>query len=595
MKAEYTVFPHPSLDWRLCPVRHTNFRMAPKRFASAEEVEARREELRFNLRMAAGLYPWPEKTPLNVRTELVGEYEDYSVYKIMYESVPGFWSTGNLYMPRPLTGKAPAILYCMGHFEPQRLTREPGKTDVPQQMANFAKMGFVALVLDMIGKVDSKQITHEYGRDEKDLWQSNGLGVQLWNNIRALDVLCQMPEVDAERIGMTGCSGGATQTLNLALLDERVKAAAPINMISLEMQGGCQCENAPGLRRHSENCEMCCMLAPRPLFISGSTGDWTKNQETIEYPVLREVYGLYGAQDKLEHYYQVAGHQYNAKTRQRVYSFFARTLMGQDPHWTEQPIDVADLQDLTWFRGEGHAPGFDSDESFFQAHKQELAARTATLSKDEKRRMLAWITGVKEREIFLADPTVFALDGLTMEHNAVITHGGVQVPFIRLAPDGWDGKRLCLALSGEGKDCLDKPAVRRMLAEGIAVISGDLFMLGESAEGIKRPLTDPQGLRHYNAFHYTDDGYRIQDAALLWQVAKTYAGECSLWAEGAAARAAACALPFLKDVRTAQLEADALSLSGDEAYLAHFNVTGVMLVGGIEGALALADCPVETF
>ena len=595
MKAEYTVFPHPSLDWRLCPVRHTNFRMAGKLFSSAEEIEKRREELRFSLRMAAGLYPWPEKTDLNVRTEPVGEYEDYSVYKIMYESMPGFWSTGNLYMPRPLNGKAPAILYCMGHFEPQRLTREPGKTDVPQQMANFAKMGFIGLVLDMIGKVDSKQITHEYGRDEKDLWQSNGLGVQTWNNIRALDVLCQMPEVDTDRIGMTGCSGGATQTLNLTLLDERIKAAAPINMISLEMQGGCQCENAPGLRRHTENCEMCSTLAPLPLFLSGSTGDWTKNLPTIEQPVITDAYRIMGAEDKLETYYQVAGHQYNRKVREKVYNFFARQLMGKDIAWQEQPIEVADLQDLTWFRGEGHAPGFDSDESFFQAHKAELAQRTANLSKADKLRMLAWVTGVKEQSVYLADPSVFPQEGLTMEHNAVITHGGVQVPFIRLIPDGWDGKRLCLALSGEGKDCLDKPALQQLLKDGVAVISGDLFMLGESAEGIKRPLTDPQGLRHYNAFHYTDNGYRIQDAALLWQVATGYAEECTLWAEGAAARAVACALPFLKGVKNAQLEAEALAISGDAAYLEHFNVPGIMLVGGVKGALALADCPVETF
>ena len=70
---------------------------------------------------------------------------------------------------------------------------------------------------------------------------------------------------------------------------------------------------------------------------------------------------------------------------------------------------------------------------------------------------------------------------------------------------------------------------------------------------------------------------------------------CSLWAEGAAARAVACALPFLKDVKNAELEADALAISGDAAYLEHFNVPGIMLVGGIDGALALADCPVETF
>jgi len=594
MKTEYVVFPHPSLDWRLSPFRHTNVRMPARRFFSKEEVDARREELVFNLRMSAGLYPWPEKTPLNTRTELVGHYEGYSIYKIMFETFPGFWSTGNLYMPNPLKGKHPAILYCMGHYEEQRLTRIEDQ-DTPQQLANFARMGFISLVPDMVGKVDSKQITHDYGREEKDLWQSNALGVQTWNNLRALDLLCDMPEVDAERIGMTGCSGGATQTLILSLLDERIKAMAPINMISLEMQGGCQCENAPGLRRHTENGELCCMLAPRPLFLSGSTGDWTRNLQTIEYPLLREIYHLYDADDKLEHYYQVAVHQYNAKTRHRVYSFFARTLMGEDPHWVEQPIEVEDLQDLTWFRGEGHAPGVSSDEEFFQNHRTELQQRVATVGKEDRLKMLAWITGVTEQELFTADPSVFHLDGLTMEHDAAVTHGGVSIPFLRLIPNNWDHKRVCLALSGEGKDCVDKPAIRQLLQDGVAILSGDLFMLGEFIDGIKRPITDAQGLRHFNCFHYTAAGYSIQDAALLWQAACRMGTECSIWAESDAARAVAAALPFLKGVKACQLESDALKLESDADYMAKFNVPGIMLVGGIEGCLALADCPVETF
>ena len=211
MKAEYTVFPHPAMDWRLAPYRHTNFRLPEKHFTSREEVDARREEIVFSLRMAAGLYPWPEKTPLNVKTEVALEGEGFTIQKIMYESMPGFWSTGNLYLPKPLTGKHPAILYCMGHFEDQRLTREE-RIDVPQQLANFARMGFICLVPDMIGKVDSRQITHDYGRDEMELWQSNGLGIQLWNNLRALDLLCDMPASAPRAILSTS---GSTAALDL--------------------------------------------------------------------------------------------------------------------------------------------------------------------------------------------------------------------------------------------------------------------------------------------------------------------------------------------------------------------------------------------
>ena len=123
MNPLYQVLPHPPYDLRLTADRHTDTHFPMPRFATREDVDARREELKFNLRMAAGLYPWPEKTPLNTRKELVGEYDGYAIYKIMFESYPGLWSTGNLYLPRSLRGKHPAILNVIGHWEQQRLTR----------------------------------------------------------------------------------------------------------------------------------------------------------------------------------------------------------------------------------------------------------------------------------------------------------------------------------------------------------------------------------------------------------------------------------------------------------------------------------------
>ena len=141
MNSFYQVLGFRPDDDRLIITRHTGTRYPITRFPSLEGAEARREELRFNLRMAAGLYPWPEKTPLNTRTEDVGEYDGYTVKKIMFESYPGMWSTGNLYLPSPLPEKCPAILNVIGHWPDQRLTRKPGEADYPQQIANFARMG----------------------------------------------------------------------------------------------------------------------------------------------------------------------------------------------------------------------------------------------------------------------------------------------------------------------------------------------------------------------------------------------------------------------------------------------------------------------
>ena len=582
MADQYRVLGYTPDDARLRADRHTNSVLPATHFSSPEEVERRREELRFNLRMAAGLYPWPEKTPLNTRYELVGEYEGYSVQKVMFESFPGFWSTGNLYLPRPMPKKAPAILNVIGHWEEQRLTREP-RADYPQQLANFARMGFICLVTDMIGKVDSLQISHNYGGGEKELWQSNGLGVQLWNNIRALDLLCAMPEVDEKNIGVTGASGGGSQTLFLSLADDRVKAAAPINMISFHMQGGCACENAPGLRRHTDNVEMCAMMAPRPLFLAGSTGDWTKYLETAELPAVVDAYRQYGAENMVEHFYQDAEHQYNEKTRRRVYSFFARHLMGADPGWEEQPIETGDLLDLTWFRGAGHAPGFENDEEFFAFHKEERRRAVGKLSADETRNMLAWITGVKTVDYRVAAISNEELNGIRIEKCVVCGGRGERLPLVRLIPSSWDGNNVLLALSGRGKDCLNDVEVQRYLQSGYAVVSGDLFLTGEFA-GAERVVagTDDDN-RFFTTFHYVDDALRVQDAALLMHVAKALGGTLTVWADADAAGIVACALALSDAVSSARLEGQMREIA----------IPGIQLLGGAKGCLELVRCPVE--
>ena len=594
MNNRYSVLGFPPHDRRLDVSRHTDTVFPITHFSSREEVDRRREELRFNLRMAAGLYPYPEKTPLNTKYEDVGTFDGYSVKKVMFESRPGFWSTGNLYLPHPMKEKMPAILNVIGHWEPQRLTRDD-TADYPAQLANFARMGFVCLVTDMIGKVDSLQITHNYGREEKELYTSNGLGVQLWNNIRALDLLCSLPYVDADNIGMTGASGGGSQTLFLSLLDERVRAAAPINMISLNMQGGCQCENAEGLRRDTDNTEMCAMIAPRALFLAGSTGDWTRWLETDELPGVLEAYRQYGAEDMVEHFYQDAPHQYNDKTRHRVYSFFARHLMGCDPHWEEQPIETDDLQSYTWFAGNGHAPGISSDAEFFANHKAERASAVAALSDDEKRRMLAWMTGVGCTDFRYTAISAEQVDGITVRRGVLVGCKGEKIPTVTLIPDGWDGKRVCLALGG-GKDCLDCPDLQKLLSDGVALVSGDLYQTGESADCVQVDFINPAANRYFSTFHNTADANRVQDAARLIRYAQTLGDAVTVRAHGNAARAAACAAALCDGITAAELEDAPLTLPCDDmAFYREFFIPGIRLLGGPRSCLALAKCPVTLF
>ena len=180
---------------------------------------------------------------------------------------------------------------------------------------------------DMIGYNDSRQLEHRlFGGPREKLWGLSIAGLQLWNGIRSLDFLESLPYVRRDAIGATGASGGGTQVFLLAAIDERVAVAAPVNMISLHMQGGCLCENQPGLRLDTNNVEIAATIAPRPLLMVSASGDWTTNTLEREYPAVRALYSLTGAAGRVHAVRFDAPHNYNRESREAVYAWMARWL-----------------------------------------------------------------------------------------------------------------------------------------------------------------------------------------------------------------------------------------------------------------------------
>ena len=179
-----------------------------------------------------------------------------------FESLPGFFVTGNLYRPIG-DGPFPAVLSPHGHWTYGRLENTP-TTSGPARAIGLARQGFVVFTYDMVGYNDSQQLPHTFGGRREHLWGLSLAGLQLWNGIRALDFLETLPYVRRDALAATGESGGGTQTFLLAAVDSRVKVAVPVNMISLHMQGGCLCENPPGLRLDTTNVEIAATIAPRP-------------------------------------------------------------------------------------------------------------------------------------------------------------------------------------------------------------------------------------------------------------------------------------------------------------------------------------------
>ena len=270
--------------------------------------------------------------------------------KVYFESLPGFIVTGNLYRPIG-DGPYPAILSPHGHWAYGRLENS-AIASVPGRAINLARQGFVVFTYDMAGYNDSQQIEHRlFGGPREKMWGFSVAGLQLWNGIRSLDFLESLPYVRRDAIGATGASGGGTQVFLLAAVDERVAVAAPVNMISLQMQGGCLCENQPGLRLDTNNVEIAATIAPRPLLMVSATGDWTTNAMQREHPAVRALYALRGAEDRVHGVQFDAPHNYNRESREAVYAWMARWLQNEpaDVRREERPFAPSPLSDLLVF------------------------------------------------------------------------------------------------------------------------------------------------------------------------------------------------------------------------------------------------------
>lgn len=326
---------------------------------SKDAWEKRAAELRQQMLFSTGLYPMPEKTPLNPRVTGTFEGADFFVDNVALETYPGFFLCGNLYRPKNMKGPFPAIANPHGHWAKGRLHIEPdvpkaepapakpapGKANLPAIGINLARQGIICFSYDMCGYNDTNQIPDHRkfcNGPQPWLWNVSLNGLQLWNSIRVVDYLESRPDVDKKRLGATGASGGGTQTFQLCAVDERIKCAVPVNMISAHMQGGCLCENAPGMRVDTDNPEIGSIFAPKPLLLIAATGDWTKNNPTEEWPGIKKVYDLYGAGDKTACQQFNYGHNYNIESREAMYAWFGRWfLKDTNPeHFREKSIDI---------------------------------------------------------------------------------------------------------------------------------------------------------------------------------------------------------------------------------------------------------------
>lgn len=614
----YSCDPLPPVDRRRTEIRHLNLPCEFVAPATKEAWEKRARSLREHILVSMGLWPNPARSPLNAEITHRVEREGYSIENVRFQSLPGFYVTGNLYRPLGADGHGgespcPAVLNPHGHWKEGRLNHEPDGS-IPARCINFARQGYVAFAWSMAGYNDSTQLAHRtFGDNRKLLWGLSLMGLQLWNGMRSVDYLQSLPDVDNSRIACTGASGGGTQTFMLTAVDDRVKAAAPVNMVSAHMQGGCICENGPNLRIDTNNMEIAALAAPRPLLLVSATGDWTVNTPVLEYPAIRAVYALYDAEDCLAEVQIDAGHNYNAASREAVYAWFGKWVLGVEggARFTDRPIAVEPPERMLAVTPAAKPDGWIDEDGLTSVWIERARKKLDQMEPADARslRRFRQVMSAGFRSIIGSpdrsdDDLVVTPQGRHYGDACTIHPGymgrknhGDRVPYTEFRPPGLPrGAALVVHPGGVSALTQDNgrdpgPLIQHLLGKGRLVLVVDVFLTG-LADG--EPDTGEHA--YYTTYNRTATANRVQDilTAVAWLRHSSAFTSVSLVGMGAAGPWCLLACGLCPQITRAVIDVDRFDTDSDEEYEKKLFIPVLRRLGGLASAAALAT-PAELY
>ena len=311
---------------------------------SLADWKDRRDVYRHQLFEMLGLDPLPSRGDLKATTTSKVELDDFTVENLHFQSSPGLYVTANLYLPKNLSRPAPTVLYLSGHGPVISNGVSYGnKVSYQHHGAWFARNGYVCLVVDTLQLGEILGLHHGTYRENLWWWNSRGYtpaGVEAWNCIRALDYLSTRPEVDTNRFGATGRSGGGAYSWWIAALDERIKAVAPVagitdlynHVVDGVVEGHCDCMFTVNTHRWDYP-QVAALVAPRPLLIVNTDADSIFPLDGVMrlHSEVRRIYELHHASTNLGLVIAPGPHKDTQDLQVPVFRWFNMHLKGEDP------------------------------------------------------------------------------------------------------------------------------------------------------------------------------------------------------------------------------------------------------------------------
>ena len=458
--------------------------------------------------------PFPEKTPLNIRITGIIQKDGYRIEKLIYESLPGYFVTSALFIPDNLDTKTPAILNPIGH-SPLSFRR-----DVYQHtIINLVQKGFIVLTYDPIGQGERLQYydnelgksrfpsNHEHSYPGAQCFISGYSPAKyfIWDGIRGIDVLLSRPEVDPERIGMTGISGGGTSTTYISVFDDRILATAPECFISnydylFKSEGPQDSEqNLFGLIYNGlDHPDFIELRAPKPTLIMSTTRDFFSIQGAREtFQEAGKAYTVLGAEGNLQMTEDDYGHGFTRKNREAMYAFFQKYLDNPGDA-SDHEVEVIPVEEL-WATETGQLATSLQGETMYSLNKKVVEKQVSVLESKRTNinehlskvpEAVAKISGFSFPEEF--EDKIFSGRYVNAEYKLekylIRGSGEYMIPLALFIPNKNNKREVILLLHEKGKNYAvnSDSLAKQLLANGYTILLGDLPDIGEMGPGYMR-------------------------------------------------------------------------------------------------------------